>query len=114
MYIYHALINALSAHTIHINLNTVFYTHGPTKTIYIKYYMETHTHTLLMRVLLMSPHLFFSVFALANDYCHPLMLPLIILYKHVCHHVFLLVDEPNLLVTFVCMFQLNGYICFAG
>ena len=48
MYIYHALINALSAHTIHINLNTLFYTHvehSPTKTIYIRYYMETHTHT---------------------------------------------------------------------
>ena len=42
----------------HINLNMIFYTHvehGPTKTIYIKYYMEnqtllghalhTHTHT---------------------------------------------------------------------
>ena len=46
MYIYHALINALSAHTIHINLNTLFYTHvehSPTKTIYIRYYMETHT-----------------------------------------------------------------------
>ena len=41
MYIYHALINALSAHMIHINLNMIFYTHGehsPTKTIYIKYY----------------------------------------------------------------------------
>ena len=25
MYIYHALINTLSAHTIHINLNTIFY-----------------------------------------------------------------------------------------
>ena len=24
MYIYHALINALSAHMIHINLNTIF------------------------------------------------------------------------------------------
>ena len=48
MYIYHALINALSAHTIHINLHTVFYTrveHSPTKTIYIRYYVETHTHT---------------------------------------------------------------------
>ena len=36
MYIYHALINALSAHMIHINLNTIFYTHvqhSPTKTI---------------------------------------------------------------------------------
>ena len=33
---------------IHINLNTIFYTHvehSPTKTIYIRYYMETHTHT---------------------------------------------------------------------
>ena len=40
MYIYHALINALSAHMIHINLN-IFYTHvehSPTKTIYINYY----------------------------------------------------------------------------
>ena len=41
MYIYHALINALSAHMIHINLNMIFYTHvkhSPTKTIY------THTN----------------------------------------------------------------------
>ena len=41
LYIYHVLINALSAHMIHINLNTIFYTHvehSPTKTIYIKYY----------------------------------------------------------------------------
>ena len=55
MYIYHALINALSAHIIHINLNMLFYTHiehSPTKTIYIKYYTKTkqkthykHTHT---------------------------------------------------------------------
>ena len=45
MYIYHALINTLSACMILINLNTVFYTHvehSPTKTIYIRYYMETH------------------------------------------------------------------------
>ena len=27
MCIYHALINALSAHMIHINLNMIFYTH---------------------------------------------------------------------------------------
>ena len=43
MYIYHALINALSAHMIHINLNMIFYTHAehsPTKTIYIKYYIK--------------------------------------------------------------------------
>ena len=48
MYIYHALINALSAHMIHINLNMIYYTHvehSLTKTIYIKYYMETRTHT---------------------------------------------------------------------
>ena len=61
MYIYHALINALSAHMIHININMIFYAHvehSPTKTIYIKYYTEgkktlpghtlhtlTHTHT---------------------------------------------------------------------
>ena len=60
MYIYHALINALSAHMIHSNLNMIFYTHvkhSPTKTIYIKYYIykiiiiikthykHTHTHT---------------------------------------------------------------------
>ena len=60
MYIYHALINALSDHVIHINLNMIFYTyieHSPTKTIYIKYYTKNqqqqqqqkthykHTHT---------------------------------------------------------------------
>ena len=39
MDIYHALVNALSAHMIHINLNMIVYTHvehSPTKTIYIK------------------------------------------------------------------------------
>ena len=60
MHIYHALINALSSHMIHINLNMVFYTHvehSPTKTVYIKYYTEkqtraphTHTHTHNMTV----------------------------------------------------------------
>ena len=43
MNIYHALINALSAHMIHINLDMIFYTHvehSPTKTIYIKYYKK--------------------------------------------------------------------------
>ena len=37
MYIYHAFINALGDHMIHVNLDTVFYTHivhSPTKTIY--------------------------------------------------------------------------------
>ena len=63
MYIYHALINALSTHMIRMNLNMIFYTHvehSPTKTVYIKYYKKqkqkrttntrtharTHTHTL--------------------------------------------------------------------
>ena len=52
MYIYHALINALSTHMIHTDLNMIFYTHiehSPTKTIYIKYYLKhvhTHTHSL--------------------------------------------------------------------
>ena len=48
MYIYHALINTLSAHMIDINLNTIFYTHvehSPTKTIHIRYYVETHALT---------------------------------------------------------------------
>ena len=55
MHIYHALINALSAHIIHINLDMIFYTHvehSPTKTIYMKYYTKTkhkkgttNTHT---------------------------------------------------------------------
>ena len=62
MYIYHVLINALSAHMIHINLNIIFFTHveySPTKTIYVKRYTEnqtstrtkhTHTHTHTMTV----------------------------------------------------------------
>ena len=52
MYLYHALINALSALMIHINLNMILYAHvehSPTKTIYIKYYNNnnkctTNTH----------------------------------------------------------------------
>ena len=48
MYIYHELINALSAHIIHINLNTIFYTYvedSPSKTNYIRHlYGNTHTH----------------------------------------------------------------------
>ena len=51
MYIYHALINTLSAHMIHIDINMIFYTHiehHPTRTVYIKYYKNKnalHTHT---------------------------------------------------------------------
>ena len=42
MYTYHALINALSAHMIHINLNMILYTHveHSPATIYIKYYKK--------------------------------------------------------------------------
>ena len=49
MYIYHALINALSAHMIHINLNIIFYTyveHSPTKTIFKKTKKTRYKHTL--------------------------------------------------------------------
>ena len=54
MYIYYVLINALSTHMIHTDINIIFYIHvkhSLTKTIYIKYYTEkhankhTHTHT---------------------------------------------------------------------
>ena len=48
LYIYHALINGLRAHIIHISLSTIFYAHiedSPTKAIYIRHYMDTHTHT---------------------------------------------------------------------
>ena len=49
MYIYHALINALSAHIVHINLNMIFYTHvehSPTKnSLHKVLYRNTHTHT---------------------------------------------------------------------
>ena len=58
MYIYHALIDALTAHMIHINLNTVFHTHvelSPTKKTDIRYYMETHTHTHLSLIHISEP-----------------------------------------------------------
>ena len=69
MYIDHALINALSTHMIHINLNMIFYTHvehSPPKTIYIKYYTEnnnkkhmhyTHTHTYIYILVAVKTHL---------------------------------------------------------
>ena len=46
MYIYHELINALSAHMIHINLNMIFYTHverSLTKTTHTKHQTERQT-----------------------------------------------------------------------
>ena len=53
MYIYHALIHALSAHMIHINLNMIFYTHGKQsyrnslrKVCFVCFLnaLQTHTH----------------------------------------------------------------------
>ena len=46
-YICHALVNTMSTHSIHINLNAVFCTRvdSSTKTIYIRHYMHTHTYT---------------------------------------------------------------------
>ena len=65
----------LSAHMIHINLNMIFYTHveqSPTKTIYIKYYMEKQTHT-HKRIMDVAP---FERF-----------LALSVVYVHLCLHV---------------------------
>ena len=49
MYIYRALINALSAHIIHININMIFYTHvehSPIKNnLHKVLYGNTHMHT---------------------------------------------------------------------
>ena len=46
MYIYHALIKALSAHMLHVNLNMIFYTHvehSPTKTTHTNHQTERQT-----------------------------------------------------------------------
>ena len=46
IYIYHALINALSAHMLHINPNIIFYKHvehSPTKTTHTKHHTEKQT-----------------------------------------------------------------------
>ena len=40
IYIYHALINALSGHMIHINLNMIFYTHVEHSHVYAGLYPE--------------------------------------------------------------------------
>ena len=49
MYVYRALINALSAHGIHVNLNMIYYTHvehSPVKSnLHKVLYGNTHTHT---------------------------------------------------------------------
>ena len=66
IYIYHALINALGTHMIHVNLNMIFCTHvehNPTKTIYIKYYTEKQTHTL-------HTHTHTQVHACTHTYTH--------------------------------------------
>ena len=46
MSMYHALINALSAHMTSINLNTIFYTHVEYSLIRTKVIMYMKTHTL--------------------------------------------------------------------
>ena len=46
MYIYHALINALSTHMIRINLNMILYTHvehSSTQTTHTKHYIKRQT-----------------------------------------------------------------------
>ena len=46
MYIYHALVNALSAHMIHINVNLISYTHvelTPTKTTHTRHHTAAIT-----------------------------------------------------------------------
>ena len=43
MYLYHALVKAMSIHMIHINLNTIFYIHveqSATNAIYLKYILH--------------------------------------------------------------------------
>ena len=45
MYIYHALINALSAHIIHINLHMIFCTHVEHSPIKNNLHNDTETHT---------------------------------------------------------------------
>ena len=45
-YTYYALIDALSAHIIQLNLNTILYTHveySPTNAIYVKYMKQKTT-----------------------------------------------------------------------
>ena len=65
MYIYHVLFNALSAYMIHINLNTIFYTHAehsPTKTIYmtiIMYIYHVLVNTLNAHMILINLNMIF-------------------------------------------------------
>lgn len=53
IYIYHALIDALSAHRIHLNLNTIFCSHvehSATRTIAIQYYIVGGVGTMALMV----------------------------------------------------------------
>ena len=53
-YICHVRISALSAHMIHINLNTMSYTHAeqsPSNAFYRKYYMKQKTETELIQTI---------------------------------------------------------------
>ena len=53
-YICHVRISALSTHMIHINLNTIYYTHveqSPINAFYRKYYMKQKTETQLIQTI---------------------------------------------------------------
>ena len=52
MYIYHALISVLSTHMIHINLNTIFYTHlaqSHQNNLHKVLYENARTHTFCLK-----------------------------------------------------------------
>ena len=48
MYVYHELIDALSTHMLHINLNTICtpVEHSPTNAIYLKYKKQEKVNTM--------------------------------------------------------------------
>ena len=92
MYIFHVLIHARNAHMIPINLNTIFDTHieqSPTKTVYIKYYMEqnpthtyafihTHVHTRIHTHTRMHTHTCMHTHTHTHAHTH--------MHAHICTH----------------------------
>ena len=59
MYIYHALINALSAHTIHINLNMILYIYTRRAQSYqnnLHKVLDADTHTHILSLYLTHTH----------------------------------------------------------
>ena len=126
MYIYHALINVLSTHMIHINLNMIFYTHvehSPTKTIYIKYYVEkqthalhthTHTHTLLQCVKLAWFGRFWKVKIMEKKTppqpTHHITHPKVIVCLFVC--LFVVVLRCSFSKLFICLSDFTTERCW--